>query len=56
MFKNKLNKYDDPRDTHGFYENFNQNEEVSLSEVFKVIFWIFVFAAPAVVLFLAFFS
>jgi len=56
MFKKLRKKYDDPRDTHGFYENFNQHEEVSLSEVFEVIFWVFALVAPVVVLFLAFFS
>ena len=55
MLKNKLKKYDDPRDTHGFYENFNQSEEVSLAEIFDIILGVLVSVSVVAVFFFAFF-
>lgn len=53
MLKDKLKKYDDPRDTHGFYENFNQ--PVDIANLFDVVLSIVVLVSIVVILFKAFF-
>lgn len=52
MFKKKLKKYDDPRDTHGFYEQFN--DPIEVSEVMDALLWVAASICAATILWCAF--
>jgi hypothetical protein len=52
MFKKKLRNYDDPRDTHGFYEQFYH--PISTAEFVEFLFRVATVAAAGTILWIAF--
>ncbi len=52
MFKKKQRQYDDPRDTHGFYEQLNH--PVSAAEFVEFLLFIAAIAAAGATLWVAF--